>query len=239
MQQNVDNIELLTEKVSNFQPAYNPSETRLSVQSQKEIRIKGIEALLAVTEAESVCKKAISNRNKVFKSLDPIVTRCINGLRILDVPEQSIGQGESIVRELRNVRASEIEPTSKNADGTVNEESPRTNKIRSGSFETRIENFGKLVTHLSTIEAYKPNEADLQIESLKTRLDVFKQVNSAEKAAAAKAEAARDLRDIVLSEDKTGLYDIATDSKTYVKSAYGATSTQYKSVSGILFTKKR
>jgi len=237
MQQNVDNMETLTDTVVNFQPAYDPSETRLSIQSQKEIRVKAIEAISALSDAKRIRNDFISLRTDAFAQLDPVVTRVINALRIINILKQTLDEGESIVRELRNKRASEIEPLSKNADGTEKEESPKTNKKRSGSFETRIENFGNLVKLVTSIEAYKPKEADLTVESLKTRLDTLIQVNSDAKAAVAKAKAVKELRNIVLGADKTGLYDIGMDSKLYVKSAYGATSMQYKSVSGIVFTK--
>jgi hypothetical protein len=111
--------------------------------------------------------------------------------------------------------------------------------MRSGSFETRIENLTKLIAFLSTIPAYKPKESELTLESLKAKLEALKLVISAAKSADSKAEAARLQRDIILYTDKTGLVDIALDSKLYVKSAYGATSPQYKSISGILFTRPR
>jgi len=163
----------------------------------------------------------------------------INGLRISDVPEQTVAQGESLVREYRNQRATEIEPPAKTAEGSNEEESARTNKIRNGSFNTKIENYRNIVVMLSILSAYKPNENDLTIESLKARLEDLKRVNSACIAADAAAEAARKLRDIVLYADKTGLVDVAMDSKLYVKSAYGANSTQYRSISGLLFTRPR
>jgi len=47
----------------------------------------------------------------------------------------------------------------------------------------------------------------------------------------------RNQRDIVLYADKTGLVDIASDVKLYVKSAYGATSPLFRSVSGLAFSK--
>jgi len=239
MKQNVDNLEFLNDKVSTFQPAYDPSETRLSIQNQKEVAAKGKQALSGVEDAERICNDLISKRALAFELLNPLVTRVINGLRIVDILDHTLAEGESLVRELRNQRASEIEPPSENADGTENEKLPRTNKKRSGSFETKIENFGKLIKLLGSVVTYKPNETDLTVESLKTRLETLIQVNSAAKAATANAEAARGLRDIVLFADKTGLYDIAMDSKLYVKSAYGATSTQYKLISGISFSKRR
>ena len=92
---------------------------------------------------------------------------------------------------------------------------------------------------LSTIAAYKPNEPDLAIDSLNTKLASLILVNSTVKTADAKANAARAERDAVLYAAKTGLVDIAMDSKLYVKSAYGVKSSQYNSVSGINFTRRR
>jgi hypothetical protein len=42
---------------------------------------------------------------------------------------------------------------------------------------------------------------------------------------------------MVLFTDVTGLVDVAMGVKKYIKSAFGATSVQYKSVSGIHFRK--
>ena len=92
---------------------------------------------------------------------------------------------------------------------------------------------------LSTIPAYKPKEAFLTVDSLYEKLESLKQANAVFVTADAVAEAARRQRDLVLYAGKTGLVDIAMDSKLYVKSAYGATSPQYKSISGLLFTRPR
>ena len=46
-------------------------------------------------------------------------------------------------------------------------------------------------------------------------------------------------RDQILYADGTGLYTIAQNVKKYVKSLYGATSPEYKNVSGIEFTARK
>jgi len=89
------------------------------------------------------------------------------------------------------------------------------------------------------ISAYKPKETALTIEALKAKHESLKQTNSADIAAEAMAEAARTQRDNLLHADKTGLVDIAMDSKYYIKSAYGVNSAQYKAISGIRFTRKK
>lgn len=234
-QQNVDNMELLTKRVVTFEPVYDPSEERLSIPSQKQVKDSSDEVLLKVRTAESACNNATSARTGVFNSLLPLVTRVINALRISDVSAQTITQGEAIVREMRNMRASVIPPASKISNDSENGDSKKTNKMHSGSYNTRIENFRRLIVLLSTIPAYKPKQTDLTIEALKMKLESLTLANSASQTAEANASAARVQRDIILYAAKTGLVEIALDSKLFVKSAYGATSPQYKSVSGISF----
>ncbi|HZK93394.1 MAG TPA: hypothetical protein VFC67_04240 [Prolixibacteraceae bacterium] len=238
-QQNVDNMEVFTEKAITFEPAFNPSDARLSIQNQKQVKVSGDKALLGVALAERACEDIATTRNIAFDALDPFVTRLVNAVRISDAPAQTIEHGDSIVREYRNQRATEIVPPAKTAEGSDEEESARTNKMRNSSFNTKIENYRNLVLLVNAIVGYKTNETDLTVEAISERLDDLKRVNSACITAEAELEAARKLRDIVLYGAKTGLVDVAMDSKLYVKSAYGATSTQYKSISGITFRKKK
>ena len=236
-QQNVDNMELLTKMVVTFEPVYDPSEERLSIPSQKQVKDSSDEVLLKVRTTESACNNATSARRDAFNTLDPLVTRVINALRISDVSEQTIAQGEAIVRLMHNKRLSVIDPPVNTVAGTENQVQPKVNKMHSGSFNTRIENFRRLIVLLTTIPAYKPKQSDLTVEALKLKLETLTLANSASQTAEANASAARVQRDIILYAAKTGLVEIAMDSKLFVKSAYGATSPQYKLVSGISFTR--
>ncbi|HZK95871.1 MAG TPA: hypothetical protein VFC67_16850 [Prolixibacteraceae bacterium] len=236
-QQNVDNIEKLTKQVATFVPAYNCSEPRLSIANQLQLKLNGDEVLDGVMAAKSACDHAVSARTTVFEDLDVLVTRVANGIRISDVSDQTITQTESVVRDLRNKRAEEIIPPAETKDGKEEEEQSKHNKIRNGSFGTRVENFNRLLKLLLTIiAAYRPNEADLSIESLKTRYEALKNANSVCISRDADIDAARRKRQIVLYTPKTGLVPVALDSKLYVKSAYGANSPEYKSIRGLSFT---
>jgi len=237
--QNVDSLEVLITQVRTFEPVFNPSETRLTITNQEQIKSKGDQVLTGVISAETASNNAISARTAAFDNFDGLITRVIGALRISDVPEQTITQAESIVRELRHKRASEIVPPVVTEEGKGDGAQTRRNKLHTGSMNTKIENFGKLIMLLSTLPAYKPNETDLTIAALGAKLEALKQANTVCITADAAADAARKQRNMLLYTDKTGLVDIALDSKQYVKSAYGATSPQYKSVRGILFTKIR
>src|SRR5674476_469967 len=150
-QQNVDNIEKLTKQVATFVPAYNCSEPRLSIANQLQLKLNGDEVLDGVMSAESACDHAVSARTTAFEGLDGLITRIANGVRISEASEQTIGQIESIVRESRNKRAEEIVPPAETEDGKEDKEQEKHNKIRNGSFGTRVENFNRLIKLLLTI----------------------------------------------------------------------------------------
>ena len=236
-QQNVDNIEKLTIQVATFDPVFNPSEARLTIKNQQLIKSKGDEVLSSLHSTQSLYDHAISARTLAFAGFDGLVTRILNAARISDIPEQTIGQIKSIVRDLRNKRAVPIEAPALPVEGTEMAEPVKHHKLHSGSFSAKIENFGILVMLLSTIPAYKPNETDLTIETLKAKLEALKLINTNCIQKDAEVSVARLQRDKLLYATKSGLVDIGADIKLYVKSAYGATSHQFKSVRGIAFTK--
>src|SRR5665648_601507 len=169
-QQNVDNIEKLTKQVATFVPAYNCSEPRLSIANQLQLKLNGDEVLDGVMAAKSACDHAVSARTTVFEDLDVLVTRVANGIRISDVSDQTITQTESVVRDLRNKRAEEIIPPAETKDGKEEEEQSKHNKIRNGSFGTRVENFNRLLKLLLTIiAAYRPNAVSYTHLTLPTK----------------------------------------------------------------------
>jgi regulator of RNase E activity RraA len=90
---------------------------------------------------------------------------------------------------------------------------------------------------VSSIPSYTPNEAELTTASLTTFHASLQTANTNVINAEVTYSNARISRDNVLYAENTGLVDIASDVKKYVKAIFGATSPQYKQVSRIKFTK--
>ena len=107
------------------------------------------------------------------------------------------------------------------------------------SFDSRIDNFDKLIKLLTSVTLYAPNEADLKVTALTAVLNDLKAKNLAVTNAEVPLNNARISRNDILYKTNTGLVDTALDVKTYIKSVYGATSPQYKKISKIKFTKPR
>ena len=107
------------------------------------------------------------------------------------------------------------------------------------SSDSRLENFDKLIQLLGSVTLYAPNEEDLKVTTLTALYNDLKTKNAAVVAATIPLSNARIARNEVLYKDLVGLHDLSLDVKTYIKSVFGATSPQYKQISGLKFTNPR
>ena len=99
------------------------------------------------------------------------------------------------------------------------------------------ENFAALIDLAESITSYTPNETELKTTSLKAFHNKLKTANTTVINAEVAYSNSRISRDQVLYAEAGGLVNIASDVKKYVKAIFGATSAQYRQISGIKFTK--
>ena len=97
----------------------------------------------------------------------------------------------------------------------------------------------RLITILSTEPTYVPNENELKVVTLNTLLTSLKNTNTAVINAYTTVSNARLSRDQSLYNTTNGLCETAKEVKMYVKSLYGATSPQYKLISGLEFKSRK
>lgn len=123
------------------------------------------------------------------------------------------------------------------ADETV--ETAKTISVSQQSFDSLIENFAKLIELVSSEPSYTPNETELQVSTLTTTLGDLKAKNTEVVNSYTNYSNARITRDSILYATNNGLVDTALEVKKYVKSVFGATSPQFKQVSGLEFKKRK
>ena len=92
---------------------------------------------------------------------------------------------------------------------------------------------------LSSVPLYNPNEEELKIEILKALYSQLKEKNTEVILPIVQLSNSRITRNEILYRENTGLVDIALDSKTYIKSIFGATSPQYKQISKLKFIRPK
>ena len=105
------------------------------------------------------------------------------------------------------------------------------------SYDSRLDNLDKLIKLLASVPQYAPNEADLKVTALTALYNDLKAKNLAVINTEVPLNNARITRNDIMYKENIGLVDIALDIKTYIKSVYGATSPQFKQISGLKFSK--
>ena len=180
---------------------------------------------------EPAYKNAVSAREAAFAPLAKLITRVNNSLKASNSSSQVDDSAMSLVRKLQGRRSTP--KMTEEEKKTAEAEGKAVNEISSSqmSFDSRLDNFDKLIKLLATEPEYSPNEADLKIESLTTYYNDLSTKNTAVINAAVPLNNARISRDQVLYTPLSGIVDISVDVKTYVKSIFGATSPQYKLIS--------
>ena len=103
------------------------------------------------------------------------------------------------------------------------------------SYDSRLENFDRLIIFLRAIPEYIPNEEELKLVTLQNLHTQLKAVNSGVVSAFITLDKARTTRNEALYQPLTGLIDLSTDAKTYIKSIFGPTDPKYKQVSKLAF----
>ena len=226
---NVANLQKLTEQVTVY-TLYNPPVDNLKVANLQTLYTTASPKLNEVEDKRNANKNAITVRQSAFENLKSTATKIINHLEILGLPSGTIDQAKSLNRVIQGGQKKAVTALEEGKEET------KTVSTSRQSYTQMAENFGILLQLLGTIPTYNPNEDDLKLANLETYK--ISLVSSTQSVDQTEAELNNKLieRDQLLYADGTGLYSIAQNVKKYVKSLYGATSTEYANVSAIKFT---
>ena len=228
---NVANLQKLTEQIKVYS-LYNPPVDNLKIVNLQTLYADASTKLIEVEDKRHANKNAITLRQSAYENLKSTCTRIVNQLDILGLPQGTLDQAKSLNRVIQGGQKKSTTPLEEG------KEAPKTVSTSRQSYTQQAENFGILLQLLSTIPSYAPNEDELKL----TNLNAFQTslVSSTQAVDQTEAELNNKLieRDQLLYADGTGLYTIAQNVKKYVKSLYGATSSEYTNVSDIQFTSR-
>ncbi len=236
---NVANYEKLIASITALGIPYNPSKASLKLPALNTQLTAARTAIAAVNSSEPAFKIAVSARDVAFAPLSKLITRVSNALKASDTTSQVVESAMTLIRKLQGRRAT---PKMTEDEKKVAAEAGNVvTEISSSqmSFDNRLDNFDKLIKLLTSVTAYAPNEADLNVAALTTLYTDLTTKNTAVITAEAPLINARIARNDILYKTGTGMVDTSVDVKTYVKSVFGATSPQYKTISGLKFTSNK
>ena len=236
---NVTNLESLITSIIALGTTYNPSRDSIKLTALQTLLNASKESLNTVNIAQAAYSNAVAARKVAFEPFSKLITRVMNSLKASGASTQVVQSARTIVRKLQGRRASaKITEEEKKA---LEAEGKEVNQISASqmSFDNRIENFDRLIMLLSSIPLYNPNEAELKVETLKALHNQLKEKNTEVILPIVQLSNSRIARNKILYSENTGLVDVALDSKTYIKSIFGATSPQYKQISKLRFIRPK
>jgi hypothetical protein len=232
---NAANLDDLISFVTGYGTAYNPSKALIKLPALQTLSTNAKDAISGVNDVFPAYSNAVAAREVAFNPLNKLITRVNNALKASDTTEQVNANVKTLVRKIQGTKATPKKTEEEKATAKANGKETKEISSSQMSYDSRIENLDKLIKLLSSIPQYAPNEEDLKIEALTTLYNDLKAKNAAVVTATTPLSNARIARNDVLYKEKTGLIDIAMDTKTYIKSLFGASSPQYKQVSKLEF----
>lgn len=237
---NVANLQDLIAFVTGYGTTYNPTKNALKLPQLTTLYTTAQASLADVIAKNTAYNNKINERVVAFSNLKPLGTRLINALQTTDATAQKIADAKGFNKKLQGSRAKALTAGSA-AGGLTDPNTPAPNSISTSqqSYDQQIQHLAGIIATLQSETSYAPNENDLKIATLTAKQADLTAKNSAVATAYTNVSNARIARDTTMYATETGLYDIATEVKKYVKSVFGASSPQFAQVKGIEFTKKK
>lgn len=225
---NIANFETEIAFCIGYGTIYNPVNPNLKISNLQSKWEKAKLKLKAVKDTKEPFDSVTGARQIIFKPLKPLTTRVINALIAANAPATVVKDARTIIRKINGKRASQVKEDTTNIN---------TISVSQQSYDRLVDSLEELIILVQTETLYNPNEEELKITALQIVLDELTTANTNVKNTYVSYSNAMIERDIELYEEETGMVYLAFEVKTYVKSLFGATSPQYRQISGLLFKK--
>ena len=231
---NVANFQDLIEFVIGYGETYNPSKNSLKLPQLIALRETAQTKLNDVIAKNTIYNNKVNERMVAFGNLKSFSTRLVNALQTTDATNETINNAKTFNRKMQGKKASTTQtPTDPNAPA------PATISTSQQSYDQLIQHLTGLKSVLETEPSYTPNEIELQIATIDSKIADLSAKNTAVATAYTNISNSRISRNETLYTNENGIYETASEVKKYIKSVFGASSPQYNQVSGIKFSKPR
>lgn len=227
---NVANFQDLIEFVTAYGTTYNPSKNALKLPQLIALKASADATLADVITKNTNYNNKVNERITAFSGLKSLSTRLVNALQTTDATTETIGNAKTFNRKMQGKKASSSQtPTDPNTPA------PTTISTSQQSYDQLIQHLAGLTSVLEAETSYTPNETDLQVATLQTKIADLTAKNTAVATAYASISNSRIARNETLYSSSTGLVETANEVKKYIKSVFGASSPQFVQVKGIQF----
>ena len=229
---NVANFQDLISFCQAYANAYNPTNDNLKIPNLQLLYQDAKDKLDNFKTQKTALDNATNSRRIAFADFKILSTRIINALAVSGADDLAVEDAKAINKKIQGTSAKKSESTE-----TPQPEGGSGNTISTSqqSYDRLIDHFTSLIELLNQNTFYAPNEDDLKITALQTRLAEMETTNTNLINAFAANSNTMISRNETLYNKENGLVQISREVKLYVKSVFGAGSPQYKQVSSLEF----
>ena len=231
---NIANFEDLISFCEGYGETYNPTKESLKIPQLKTLYQTAQDKLTASKAQKTNFDNATNERRNAFKDLKPLSTKIVNAFAVSGADTLAQNNLKSVNKKLQGSTSSakKEQPT---ANNSTTPETTKTISTSQQSYDRLIDHFANVIQVLEQNPVYAPNENNLQVDSLKNKLLELQTKNTNLINAYTLYSNAMIDRNQTLYNPLSGIIQTAKEVKQYVKSIFGATSPQYKQVSGLEF----
>jgi len=227
---NLSKLETMFITCNGFGAIYNPSNPDLTIPALSGFYTESKAALKLVKTTQTPFDNIEGERKMLFKPLKPLATKILAALYSSGVTKTVIDDAETINRKIQGKRADN------KPEETPPGETPRDKiSVSQQSYDLQIDFFEKQIELISIQPKYNPNELPLKVVTLISYKTQLQEINTAVKEVYDPYNTAMNARDKKFYDQETGLVGKARLAKGYVKSVYGASSPEYKTVNALRF----
>lgn len=225
---NIANFQTLIEYVQGYGSAYNPSKQNIQLSALLALKGSGDAEMANTLSKNNNYKNRVNERQLAFSGIEKLASRLVNALEATDSSAGSIKNAKSFRQKILGKR---VAPPKASTD--PENENPKTNSVSQKSFDQITEHLSGLKTVLESEASYAPNETELQVATITTKIQDLRAKTTAVNAALAELNNSRISRNKILYTDENSIYETAADVKKYIKSVFGPSSPEFKQVSGL------
>jgi len=225
---NVANFKDLIAVCTGLGAAYNPGKASIKPDALNSKFNAADESIKNLNRLSPVLTNAVNEREKLFAPLRQLAARINSAVASSDAPANALADVKTFTRKLQGRRAV---PKKDNPEGAGNI------SVSQLSYDSRLENLGKLTELLGSLPGYTPNEPELAVAGLRALLLDLEKANTDVMNSITPVANARAVRNTELYHLQTGLIKVAADVKAYIKSVFTMKSPQFKQVASLQFRK--
>jgi len=229
---NIANFQDLISFCQGYGASYNPTKESLKIPQLQALYQLAQDKLNATKTQKTAFDTATNERRNSFANLKPLATKIINAFAVSGADTLAIADAKTVNKKLQG--------TSSKKSITTTDNLPPSGELKGAStsqqsYDRLIDHFANLIQVVEQNSNYTPNETELQIATLQTKLAELQTKNTNLINAYTGYSNAMIDRNQTLYNPLTGLVQTSKEVKQYVKSVFGANSPQYKQVSGLEF----